>query len=171
LDTDGQLSLSAILNKGLSLYSAADARARSREVSMSSNVNDDDDEYGEMADMDEEDDDDDEVGPGDDDQLEDILDNDLSWELEIARRKKRWRQKESQLRLERQKNSESGEDRSMQQFYHDPVIKSRQPKQVCLTRWLIRYNPRFHEKRPKKFPIKISKKNPIFFSKNQNFYA
>ena len=35
LDTDGQLSLSAILDKGLSLYSAADARTRSREVSMS----------------------------------------------------------------------------------------------------------------------------------------
>ena len=44
LDTDGQLSLSAILDKGLSLYSAADARSRSREVSMSSTFNDDDED-------------------------------------------------------------------------------------------------------------------------------
>lgn len=129
LDTDGQLTLSAILDKGLSLYSSADARARSREVSMSSAFNDDYDEadYEEVLDnVDEE-----EEAPNDDDQLEDILDNDLSWELEIGRRKKRWRTKEAQLRAERQKHSDcSGEDRSMQQLYHDPSIKGRQPKQV-----------------------------------------
>ena len=126
LDTDGHLSLSAILDKGLSLYSAADARARSREVSMSSNINEEDDDYEEVLDIDEE-----EEGPNEDDQLEDILDNDLSWELEIGRRKKRWRLKEAQLRAERQKNSDgTGEDRSMQQLYHDPSIKGRQPKQV-----------------------------------------
>ena len=55
---------------------------RSRDVSMSSNAYEDDDyDYEELADMDEDDD-----GQNDDDQLEDILDNDLSWELEIARR-------------------------------------------------------------------------------------
>ena len=132
LDTDGQLSLSAILDKGLSLYSAADARSRSREVSMSSTFNDDDDDYEEVLDIDEEDE-----GPNEDDQMEDILDNDLSWELEIGRRKKRWRLKEAQLRAERQKNADaSGEERSMQQLYHDPSIKGRQPKQV-LVFWII----------------------------------
>ena len=39
LDSDEQLSLSSILNKGLSLYSSADAKTRSRDVSMSSNAN------------------------------------------------------------------------------------------------------------------------------------
>ena len=119
---------------------------------MSSAFNDDYDEadYEEVLDnVDEE-----EEAPNDDDQLEDILgdftrffcyldfhwniliarvflDNDLSWELEIGRRKKRWRTKEAQLRAERQKHSDcSGEDRSMQQLYHDPSIKGRQPKQV-----------------------------------------
>ena len=131
LDTDGQLSLSAILDKGLSLYSAADARSRSREVSMSSTFNDDDDDYEEVLDIDEDDE-----GPNEDDQMEDILDNDLSWELEIGRRKKRWRLKEAQLRAERQKNADaSGEERSMQQLYHDPSIKGRQPKQV-LVLWI-----------------------------------
>lgn len=121
---------------------------------MSSAFNDDYDEadYEEVLDnVDEE-----EEAPNDDDQLEDILgdftrffcyldfhwnilisrvflDNDLSWELEIGRRKKRWRTKEAQLRAERQKHSDcSGEDRSMQQLYHDPSIKGRQPKQVII---------------------------------------
>lgn len=125
LDSDAQLSLSEILNKGLSLYSAADARARSREVSTSSNFNDSEDELEEIADVDEEED-----CHGDDDQLEDILDHDLNWELEIARRKKRWKKKEALIRAEKQKNSEASEDRSMQQLYHDPSIKGRQPKQV-----------------------------------------
>ncbi len=128
LDTDGHLSLSAILNKGLSLYSAADARARSRDVSMSSNMNDDEEDYEDMADMDE--DDDDGCGQGEDDQLEDILDNDLAWELEIAKRKKRWRQKESQIRAKQSAEGSSNEDKTLQQLYHDTSFKSRQPKQV-----------------------------------------
>jgi hypothetical protein len=96
-----------------------------------------------MADMDEEDD-----GLGDDDTLEDILDNDLSWELEIARRRKRWRNKEAQLRDACKKtNSSSGstsgsgsgggpanetndESTLYQHSYQDPSIKGRQPKQV-----------------------------------------
>ena len=95
---------------------------------MSSAFNDDYEDYEEVLDVDEE-----EEAPNDDDQLEDILDNDLSWELEIGRRKKRWRTKEAQLRAERQKHSDcSGEDRSMQQLYHDPSIKGRQPKQVII---------------------------------------
>ncbi len=72
---------------------------------------------------------------GEDEQLEDILDNDLTWELEIARRKKRWRIKEDELRNEKLKHVDSStsggeEDRTLQQLYHDPSIKSRQPKQV-----------------------------------------
>ena len=101
---------------------------------MSSAFNDDYEDYeGEVLDVDEE-----EEAPNDDDQLEDILDNDLSWELEIGRRKKRWRTKEAQLRAERQKNSDcSGEDRSMQQLYHDPSIKGRQPKQVIFLNYML----------------------------------
>ena len=108
---------------------------------MSSNAYEDDDyDYEELADMDEDDD-----GQNDDDQLEDILDNDLSWELEIARRRKRWRIKEAQLRAACKKangNSAGGnggngggaeanhDDSSMHQLYQDPSIKGRQPKQV-----------------------------------------
>jgi len=146
LDSDEQLSLSSILNKGLSLYSSADAKTRSRDVSMSSNANEEDEDYDEMADMDEEDD-----GLGDDDTLEDILDNDLSWELEIARRRKRWRNKERELRDACKKtNSSSGstsgsgsggglanetndESTLYQHSYQDPSIKGRQPKQVFST--------------------------------------
>jgi len=144
LDSDEQLSLSSILNKGLSLYSSADAKSRSRDVSMSSNANEEDEDYDDMGDMDEEDD-----GQGDDDQLEDILDNDLSWELEIARRRKRWRNKEAQLRDACKKTNsgssstnngsgpnavESSDESSMHQHcYQDPSIKGRQPKQVFST--------------------------------------
>ena len=39
--------------------------------------------------------------PVEDETLEDILDNDLTWELEIARRKKRWKLKEIELRAEK----------------------------------------------------------------------
>ena len=95
----------------------------------------------------------------DDEQLENILDDDLSWELEIARRKKRWRKKEEELRLERQQQAQASRkpkdvsgsggikaspekttsgatsdgaesDKSLQQLYHDPRIKNRRPKQV-----------------------------------------
>jgi len=49
-------------------------------------------------------------------------------------RKKRWRQKEDELRAEKNKNAESGggveEDRTALQLYTDSSIKSRQPKQV-----------------------------------------
>ena len=38
--------------------------------------------------------------------MEDILDNDLTWELEIARRKKRWKLKEIELRAEKVRHSQ-----------------------------------------------------------------
>lgn len=131
LDSDDQLTLSSILNKGLSLYSSADARSRSRDVSMSTMIDEDDEDYYEedLAEMEEEEN-------GDDDQLEDILDNDLSWELEIARRRKRWRNKEAQLRAAVKKTSntsESEQESSISQLYQDPSIKGRQPKQVFST--------------------------------------
>jgi hypothetical protein len=46
---------------------------------------------------------------------------------------------------------------------------------VCITRWLLRYAPRFHRKKskkksPKKFQKKFPKKISIFFSKNQKTF-
>ena len=84
-------------------------------------------------------------------------------ELEIARRKKRWRIKEAQLRAERNRGVDSkghngvaanssqasfcdvppdgapvtataDEDKTLQQLYHDPTMKSRQPKQVSFVK-------------------------------------
>jgi hypothetical protein len=81
-------------------------------------------------------------------------------ELEIARRKKRWRIKEAQIRAERSRCSDpkgtngvasastsssqpshsdvvdgegphiADEDKTLQQLFHDPSMKSRQPRQV-----------------------------------------
>ena len=180
LDSDEQLSLSSILNKGLSLYSSADAKSRSRDVSMSSNANEEDEDYDDIGDMDEEDD-----GQGDDDQLEDILDNDLSWELEIARRRKRWRNKEAQLRDACKKtnsssgsssgasnngsaggpnNVESSDESSMHQHcYQDPSIKGRQPKQVsgwtlCIRIHLYKTSPRFSNLLPLPLPESSSER-------------
>ena len=51
---------------------------------------------------------------------------DLNWELEVARRKKRWKSKEEELRT-------GGKDEahgSLGAVYHDPNMKNRQPKQV-----------------------------------------
>merc|ERR1719370_2110663 len=58
-----------------------------------------------------------------------MLDQDLNWELEVARRKKRWKAKENQIR-----SGETGEagvgGGSLGQVYHDSSLKNRQPKQV-----------------------------------------
>lgn len=92
----------------------------------------DDDEEDDM-DVNDEEEEEDQL-PGDDEQLEYILDNDLTWELEIARRKKRWKIKEAELRADRSnKNSDAAaaeKDKTLQQLYHDPTMKNRQPKQV-----------------------------------------
>ncbi|XP_059078409.1 uncharacterized protein LOC131876889 [Tigriopus californicus] len=162
LDSDSRLSLAVILQKGLSLYSSADRPSGSMSKSMASTSSsswsrslgarprtfssrrtsqpeinsdeeddDDEDEFDEdlEEEMYEED-----GGVGDDDQLEDILDNDLSWELEISRRKKRWRQREIELRAEMGRLSDGGglgnDDKTLQQIFHDPSTKTRQPKQV-----------------------------------------
>jgi hypothetical protein len=73
-----------------------------------------------------------EYPPEEDEQLEDLLDNDLTWELEIARRKKRWRAKENELRSEKVEGAPNDEEKTLHHLYHDPNIKNRQPKQVCM---------------------------------------
>ena len=143
LDTAGRLTLSAILAKGVSLYSSADSAATSAGASTSGMggarpktrtefpSDDSDDDQPADEDMDEDDlYDEEEVTHGEDEQLEDILDNDLSWELEIARRKKAWKRKETELREEVKKSENGKEDKTASQLYHDPSFKNRQPKQV-----------------------------------------
>jgi baculoviral IAP repeat-containing protein 6 len=68
--------------------------------------------------------DDDEIP--EDEQLDDMLDQDLNWELEVARRKKRWKAKEEELRS----GGKDDANGSLGTVYHDPSIKNRQPKQV-----------------------------------------
>jgi len=109
LDASCQLSIGTILCKGTSLYSSKDRERRESE--MEEGTGDSDDEDGEEIQEDE--------------QLDDMLDQDLNWELEVARRKKRWKAKEVELR--------SGKDDahgSLGAVYHDPNMTNRQPKQV-----------------------------------------
>ena len=59
--------------------------------------------------------------------LEDILDQELNRELEVSRRKKKWRQKEEELRMEKA-------DSSSGSLYQGPDTgKVRQPKQIFST--------------------------------------
>ena len=51
---------------------------------------------------------------------------DLNWELEVARRKKRWKSKEEELRTGGKDDAHG----SLGAVYHDPNMKNRQPKQV-----------------------------------------
>merc|ERR1719282_1657732 len=87
------------------------------------------DENSDDEDLDhDEDDDDDELDDNtpEDYHLDDLLDQDLNWELEVARRKKRWKLKEEQLR-----NAADGKDSSGSSTLHpDQNLKSRQPKQI-----------------------------------------
>lgn len=116
------LKLGAILSKGCSLYSSKD---KSVEI-MDCDENSDDEDLDH-----DEDDDDDELDDNapEDYHLDDLLDQDLNWELEIARRKKRWKLKEDELR------DESGKKkiRTLDSTLHpDSNLKtsSRQPKQI-----------------------------------------
>ena len=83
----GKLEIGAILSKCCSLYSSTD---NNNDVSM---------EYEDTSEADDvlDDDEDEEIVP-DDCHLDDLLDQDLNWELEMARRKKLWRSKEEVLR-------------------------------------------------------------------------
>lgn len=124
LDSGEQLSLTCILNKGVSLYSSADSICTSAG----------EDEEDEDDDMEEDicgsDDDNNDVIP--DEQLDDMLDQDLNWELEVARRKKKWKMKEEELRSITNGSISNGVDgsKSLQQLYHDPNMKNRRPKEV-----------------------------------------
>lgn len=101
LDSDHSLSLAVILSKGVSLYSSKDKEDFSE----------------------------DDVDLQDDELLDDMLDQDLNWGLEVARRKKRWKSREDSLRAGA--GTEGGDQAgSLGQVYHDPSIKNRQPKQV-----------------------------------------
>jgi len=107
LDSSCQLSLGTILSKGTSLYSSKDRERRESEMEEGTG----DSEEEEIQ---------------DDEQLDDMLDQDLNWELEVARRKKRWKVKEEQLRSGGKEETQG----SLGTMYHDPSIKNRQPKQV-----------------------------------------
>ena len=97
LDSDCKLDLGAILSKGTSLYSSKDRTRRESEME----VGDEEpasEEDEEAVSEEEDDDDEEELGEQEDEQLDDMLDQDLNWELEVARRKKKWKAKENQIR-------------------------------------------------------------------------
>ena len=74
LDSEDQLSLTAILSKGSSLYSSKD---RTEMMDYEDNSDrEEDDEYGEEEEEEEE------IGP-EDYHLDDMLDEDLNWELKV----------------------------------------------------------------------------------------
>lgn len=126
LDSGEQLSLTCILNKGVSLYSSADSRYASV------GEDDDDDDMEEDICGSDDDEEDDAHDVNDDEELDDMLDQDLNWELEVARRKKKWKVKEEELRSTTNGSITNGVEggKSLQQLYHDPNMKNRQPKQV-----------------------------------------
>ena len=113
------LRLGAILSKGCSLYSSKDKEA---EV-MDFDENTDDDIEDEPIDEDEEDNEEAE-DIQEDYHLDDLLDQDLNWELEIARRRKRWKAKEEEMR------ESSGKVDSGSTLHPDSNLKGRQPKQI-----------------------------------------
>jgi len=122
LDSTVPPDLSSILNKSLALYSTGDSRTRADSETMF----DSDDEESPYVESD-----DCESGV-EDGQLDEWLDKDFNWELEVARRKKRWKAKEEEMRQENKKGRmvEQEEAPSLQEVYHDPSLKNSQPKQV-----------------------------------------
>ena len=126
LDSHCKLDLGAILSKGTSLYSNKDRTRRESDMEVGDEERASEDEEEPVSD---DDDDEEELGEQEDEQLDDMLDQDLNWELEVARRKKRWKAKENQIRA-----GEMGEvgvgGGSLGQVYHDSSLKNRQPKQV-----------------------------------------
>jgi len=124
LDSGARLTLACILSKGSSLYSSKD-KAEMMDY--------DDNSDKECEEEEEEDDDDDEEKEnGQDYHLDDMLDQDLNWELEVSRRRKKWRQKEEELRMEKAENADSSS--SSRKLYQGPDTgKVRQPKQIFST--------------------------------------
>ena len=85
------------------------------------------DDNSDEENMDEDDSDDNIDGDFDepqvDHQLDDLLEQDLNWELEISRRKKRWKAKEDELRDRAAKEQDST-------LHQESNLKSHQPKQI-----------------------------------------
>jgi len=115
LDSSDNLHIGAILSKACSLYSYDDS------------MDFDDNSDEEDIDIDEEEEEEEgEENAQEDYHLDDLLDQDLNWELEVARRKKRWKLKEEELR-----NAADNKDSSGSSTLHpDQNLKSRQPKQI-----------------------------------------
>ena len=89
LDSHCKLDLGAILSKGTSLYSSKDRTRRESDMEVGDEERASEEEEEEA--VSEDDDDEEELGEQEDEQLDDMLDQDLNWELEVARRKKRWK--------------------------------------------------------------------------------
>ncbi|XP_023334729.1 uncharacterized protein LOC111706168 [Eurytemora carolleeae] len=127
LDSTDTLSLSCILNKSLSLYSTRDSRNRTNSVNMMDSEDEEDDDGSASSGSEHESD-------IEDAQLDDMLDKDFNTELLIARRRKRWKAKEEELRAESRNgkcaDQEDSAGLSLQEVYHDPSLKNSQPKQV-----------------------------------------
>ena len=102
------------------MYSSKDKSVETMDYEENSDDEDLDHEEG--------DDDLDENAP-EDYHLDDLLDQDLNWELEIARRKKRWKLKEDEMRDESGKKKIKTLDSTL---HPDSNLKtsSRQPKQI-----------------------------------------
>ena len=113
------LTLAAILSKGCSLYSSKDRKVQSMDYEDDDNT---DEEFMDGDDSDENFDGDYEE-PQADHQLDDLLEQDLNWELNIARRKKKWKAKEDELR-----NEAAAKEKST--LHPDSNLKSHQPKQI-----------------------------------------
>ena len=113
------LTLAAILSKGCSLYSSKDRKVQSMDYEDDDNT---DEEFMDGDDSDENFDGDFEE-PQADHQLDDLLEQDLNWELNIARRKKKWKAKEDELR-----NEAAAKEKST--LHPDSNLKSHQPKQI-----------------------------------------
>ena len=109
------LRLAAILSKACSLYSNKDRRIEDMDYEDNSDEDLDCDDSGDDFDAEEE--------VQEDHQLDDLLEQDLNWELEIARRKKRWKAKEEELRERAAKEKDST-------LHPETNLKSSQPKQI-----------------------------------------
>ena len=139
LDSRDQLNLISILTKGCSLYSSKD---RTEMMDFDDNSDrEEDDEYGEEEEEEDEEEEE-EIGP-EDYHLDDMLDKDLNWELEVrsviiqvqtenslqvAKRKKKWKAREDELRAEKSEKLESSSS-SLYGAGAD-TAKGRQPKQI-----------------------------------------
>ena len=100
------------------MYSSKDRKVESMDY--------EDDDNSDEENMEEEDSDDNIDGDFDepqvDHQLDDLLEQDLNWELEISRRKKRWKAKEDELREAKEQKEST--------LHQESNLKSHQPKQI-----------------------------------------